>query len=455
LKFKTVLLSTLLLSSLQAADDFKSWFSDGVASGNVKYYYIETDKDNGAGTTTSAHANSVGGQLSYKTANLYGLELGATAMSTNPFALPNSVDTSIIGRDNGVRSGQGPSGQIAQQGFTVLGEAYIKYSRDFFNIWYGRQVLRTPLIDAKEVRMLPSAVQGTMAKAAFENGITIEAGYLDRFKQRTSNEFVNIIKHALGANTQAVTGSNAGYVAPISVSYDANGVTAHLYDYYAADFMNSVFGDVVFKNKLDENMEYSVGAQIIKQDSIGTADTNLAQAGSLTGGQKIDVTSFGLKGSFNYNESGLYAAYTNVSRNNNAHDSMVLPWDGTPLYTNMITSNDLFQSNYGKALNADSAYIGGTQGLKLAYSQGFDFSGVEGFMTTLAWAQYSNSRTGFDKNQQDINAVIQYKYDKELTVQLKGIWVDNNTGVNELGVVTQLDSLTQYRVIANYKFKTN
>ena len=444
----------LLASSLYSADSLESWFSEGTTTGNIKYYYIETNKDDGAGTTSSAHANSVGGKLSYKTAKLYGLELGATAMTTNPFALPSKVDTSIIGRDNGVRLAGNASGQIAQQGFTVLGESYVKYSRDFFDIWYGRQVIKTPLIDAKVVRMLPSAVQGTMATAAFDNGIKVEVGYLDRFKQRTSSEFVNIIEHALGTNTEAITGHSAGYVVPVSLAYDKNGVKAHVYDYYAEDFMNSIFVDAVYKNSVNDGMKYCFGAQFMKQDSIGNTDTNLAQTSSVTGGKTIDVTGFGLKASLGFDESKFYAAYTNILENSGAHDSLVLPWDGTPLYTNMITSNDLFQSNYGKALNADSAYIGGTQGFKLAYTQGFDFTNVKGLKTMLAFAQYSNGRTGFDKDQQDINAVISYGV-HNFSLALKGIWVSNNTSINPTGTVSQLDALTQYRVIANYKFKTN
>ena len=115
-------------SLLGAADDLASWFAEGTLYGNVKYYYIETDKDDGAGTTTSAHANAVGGQLGYETAPLYGLQLGATFMTTNPFALPEAVDTSIIGKDNGVRGGD------PEAGFAVLGEAYLQYRRggDYF-----------------------------------------------------------------------------------------------------------------------------------------------------------------------------------------------------------------------------------------------------------------------------------------------------------------------------------
>lgn len=437
--------SALCASVLSADSAIANWFADGKAYGNIKYYYIETDKDSGAGMTSSAHANSVGGQLGYMTGSLYGLKLGATFMTTNPFALPNVVDTSIVGKDNGVRGGD------PKKGFSVLGEAFVQYERDFFTLWYGRKKLDTPLINTKEVRMLPSTVQGTMADAAF-GAWHLDAGYLDRFKQRTSDDFINIVEHALGDDTQAVTGHTAGYVIPLSVTYDDKALQLQAFDYYSPDFMNSIYLGAEYRFMFTSSgAKLCVGAQYIAQNSVGNADDNLAQGASITGGEKLNASAFGLKASLSHHEGTLYAAYTNVPRSEGDHDSLVLPWDGTPLFTNMITSNDLFQSLYGHAFNADSAYIGGTQGVKLAYAQGFDFTGITGIKATISWAQFSNSRAGFEKDQQDVNAVLGYKQGA-FSLALKGIWVSHNTSVDKTGSVTQLDRLTQYRVIANYKF---
>ena len=443
MKKSLIVLSIAAAMTLNAASTVASAFAEGKGYGNIKYYYIETDKDNGAGTTSSAHANTVGGQLGYETAELYGLKLGATFMTTNPFALPNVVDTSIIGKDNGVRGGD------AKQGFSVLGEAYMAYRRDFFSLWYGRKKVNTPLIHTKEVRLLPSTVQGAMADASFAS-VHIDAGYLDRFKQRTSDDFTNIVEHALGSDTEIVTGHSAGYVVPVSVVYDDKALQVQAYDYYSPDFMNSVYLGAKYKFKA-AGFGFCFGAQYINQKSIGNADGNLAKNGSITGGKKLNANAFGLKAAMKQNETSLYAAYTDVLRSENDHDSLVLPWDGTPLFTNMITSNDLFQSLYGKAFQADSAYIGGTRGIKLAFAQGFDFTGFKGVKATVAWAQYSNSRKGYDKDQQDINAVLAYG-SGPFSLALKGIWVSNNTGMSKDGTVGQLDKLTQYRVIANYTF---
>lgn len=105
----------------------------------------------------------------------------------------------------------------------------------------------------------------------------------------------------------------------------------------------------------------NLALQYINQKSIGNADTNLAQAVSVTGGKKISVNAFGLKASTKISDASFLVAYTKVLKDNAKHDSVVLPWDGTPLFTDMITSNDLFQSLYGNALKADGNYIGGSQ----------------------------------------------------------------------------------------------
>jgi len=442
---KIIIGSLILFSSLQASDSIQSWFEEGTVKGNVKYYYIETKKDAGS-SHPSAHANSLGGQLSYTTGNWNGFETGATFMTTNGFALPNKVDTSILGRDNGVRTGN-PSD--AEDSFAVLGEAFLKYSYKDFSTLYGRKVIKTPLVHAKEVRMLPSAVQGLFVEYKLEPTTTIGTSYLTHFKQRTSDEFVNIIEHALGDNTKLVTGDNKGEVITADVVHKGDKISYKFYDYYADDFLNSLYLDVDFKNTLDNGISVHAAYQYINQRSIGNADDNLNEIGSLTGGNRISSNAFGFKFDVGYKESKFGVALSKVLSDNDRHDSLVLPWDGTPLFTNMITSNDLFQSNYGKALNADSIYIGGSAGVKLAYTQKYDFTGISGFKTVLSYLNVNNDK--FTNNQRDYNAVIAYGVG-DFSLALKGIWVRHNSSSDTQGTVSQIDKLTQYRVIANFKF---
>jgi len=441
-KLSLLMLSTALLANSEV-NTLSEVFSEATTSGNIKYYYIQTDKNHDSAADTSAHANSMGGQLSFDTASLYGVSAGVTFMTTNPFLLPDSVDTSIIAKDNGARGGD------ATDGFSVLGEAYLAYSYADFDFTFGRKVIKTPLIHAKVVRMLPSSVEGAFVSYNVNNKSSLGMAYLSRFKQRTSSLFTNIIEHALGNNTQAITGSTGGYLTMLDYQYKRDNISFKAYDYYAKDFMNSFYTDATYMMKIS-GKKVNVAAQYINQRSIGNADTNLAKATSITAGKKINVNAFGLKASTHIESAKFSLAYTKVLQDANKHDSLVLPWDGTPLFTNMITSNDLFQSIYGSALKADSIYIGGSQGIKIAYNQKFDSFGLNGFSTSLSYLNTSNSR--FTKDQHDYNVVLAYKHDKHFTLALKGIWVQNNSGADTTGTVSQLKLLTQYRVIANYKF---
>ena len=461
-KITMALASSLIAMSAFAATevtDLKSWFSEGQAHGNIKYYFIETQKMNSVSADFKAYANSIGGKLGYKTAKLYGFTMGATFMTTNPFALPDVVDTSIIGRDNAVQQGLPAGDPVAQEGFSVLGEAYLDYQYQGLDAWYGRRVEKTPLVNPKEVRMVPSSIEGGDISYSFENGIKIGGGYLDKFKQRTSSRFVNIVEHALGTDTELITGHKTGNVLPAYLEWRNAHHTVRLYNYYSKDFMNLTYFDAIHKHQVNKDLTWFAGLQGMHQHGIGHS-RGVMESNSAAYGGKINGRFFGLKAGATYEESSFLLAYTNVlGSRENEHNSLALPWDGTPLFTDMITSNDLFTSNYGKGLTSSGGYIAGTSGIKAGYTQRYDFTGVKGFKSVLSYAYYDNSN--FIEAQQDINLVLAYGI-SDFTLALKGIWVNNNAGnsaadadvkAGETGAsIVQIDKLHQYRVIANWKF---
>jgi len=446
LSMLAVLSSALLATS--EVNSFSEVFSEATTSGNIKYYYIQTDKDKSytSQPDTSAKANSIGGQIHFDTARLQGISAGITFMTTNPFLLnddPTKVDTSIIGKDNGARGGD------ATKGFSVLGEAHIDYVYGDLMLSYGRKVVKSPLMDAKEVRMLPSSFNGFYSSYTINKTHRVGFDYITEFKQRTSSEFINVVQHALGADTQAVTGSDGGYMLMANYNYKTKKTAINAYDCYAQDFINSIYVDGSYNTQLG-GKPLTLALQYINQKSIGKADTNLAQATSVTAGKTISVNAFALKAQTKIKSASFTFAYSKVLKSDAKHDSLVLAWDGTPLFTNMITSNDLFQSIYGNALKADSVYIGGSQGMKIAYKQNLKPLGLEHYSASFAFLNTSNSR--FAKDQRDYNVVLGYKPTKHFSLAFKGIWVQDNTSADKAGNISQLKLLSQYRVIANYKF---
>lgn len=447
---KVIIVSALCALSLQAADGLDTWFKEGSAHGNIRSYYIGTEKEGGNQADTSQHSNAIGGQLGYTTGSLYGLKLGATFMTTHPFALPQgagNVEQSTLARDNAKR----PGATVADgnKGFSVLGEAFAQYNRDNYEVWYGRKVIETPLIDAKDVRVIPSSVEGGMASVKVSPSVEISGGFIDKFKQRNSNYFDDIILHALGANTQTITGHNGGYVLPVSIVYTKGALNARAYDYYAPDFMNSVYADATFKNQLDTAWSYSGSVQGIRQDGIGNANSTAAKA--VMGGE-INAQALGAKLTLTHQDTTFLAAWSHVFSSGTDHDSLVLPWDGTPLYTNMLTANNLFGSDYGQGLTSDTAYIGGTTGVKIGMTQKLDFTGITGMSAGVSYAHYDGGRFNLGA-EEDVNVELLYGIGK-LSLAAKGIWVSNNTVMadNSHGTAKVNADFTQYRAFANYKF---
>lgn len=322
----TMHLSLLTALSLQGAESLNRWFEEGKIHGNIKYYYINTHKEGNA-PSSSQHANALGGQLGYSTGSLDGLKLRTTFMTTKPFVVPGnaaSVEQSIIAQDNAKLPGSVSAD--GNNGFSVLGEGFVLYNRSNYEFWYGRRVIETPLIDAKEVRLLPSAVQGGIGSVKLSDSIELGLGYVDCFKQRTSDKFINIVEHAFGVNTYAITGDTEGGVFPLSMAYKHGSMMGRIYDYYAPDFMNSIYGDLLYTSKLSEEFSYTVAGQLIIQDSVGNASSTAAQ--TIMGGE-INTQAVGGKVSLNYRESTLLVAYSHVSSSCGDHDSTALGRDTT------------------------------------------------------------------------------------------------------------------------------
>lgn len=435
----------MFYQQLFSATDLESWIKNGKFSGNARYYYIKTINDNNS-QKTSSYANAIGANVKYQTSSLHGLKLSTSLMGTTPIELPQNIDSSILGKYNGVRSGIKSN---ERDGFIVLGEAYADYTNNFFDVWYGAREYKTPLINIKDVRMLPSTVQGGEITLKPHNTTTFSLGYLHKFKQRTSSSYVNILKHALGDDTKIITGSERGYILPVGLHVKIDKFSFRLYDYYADEFLNSIYFDAHVKSKINSKNKYSLGFQYLNQKSIGSADDYFKANPLYAGGSAIKAQAYGVKASYTFHDSTFGIAYSNVKNNSNYHDSLVLPWDGTPLFTNTLTSSNLFQSLYAKGLRSDSIYIGGSKGIKLSYAQKYNFTGLKGFSTKLFYLRVKNDE--FTKQQQDINAIVTYKLN-DFSISLRGIWVKEKSSASKDEIITQTDNFSQYRIIVNYYF---
>jgi imipenem/basic amino acid-specific outer membrane pore len=448
----TSVLAVGLLNSVNVygADDISSMFSEGKVSGQIREFSISRSLDytNPATKDYTRTAHAVGGKLKYETADLMGVSLGTAFYTTNGFGLGGNkatnteVDPTLLGKDN--------------DGYSILGEAYLQYKYGNTTFKGGRQKLDTPLAGSDDARMLPNLfeayvlsntditnttliaahvtkfAQGTFGRAYTSGIISATAGYSATDAKNQVGDFVNMGDYAIGTTTDGVT---AG-----AVIYKLNDyVSAQVWDYYAYNILNAVYGQVDLKWNclISDAIHPFLSAQVINEDEIGD---------KLLG--KIDGTywagKFGAKvGSFT-----AYVAYSETSKNNAADiagsnigtaNAIISPWGGMPAYTQgMVTRHQ---------------FLAGTKATKVAASYNFKDLGAN-ITTTAYYASFdmdANSGYGIARTATEPGFDIIYNdaIIKNLQLRLRGNFprkfAESSTTSGSLG-------WDEYRFIANYNF---
>lgn len=408
----------------------KEMHIDGV----IEVYNIGTYKQSGDTRTLDADALSFGGQLGVTTADFHGWYGAVDFMTTNGLFInsdPSRVDGSVL--SNNVWQQSGKAADKANN-ITIIGEAYVGFHDKTKDLKVGRQKYESPLASTKEVRELPSTFSG-VAAAYKSGGLTFGLAAFDSFKQRTSDAFYNILEHALGVNTELLTGHKEGELLTSKLIYKNKRSTFSLHEYYMEDFMNSVY--VGYERKIGTT---KLELQGLHQQSIGYFSTALEQGlvNSKNYEEGLFVSSVGAKVTFGSKKDSFILATTYTGSKKNAYSDIVTAFDGTPLFTDSITGNNLFRSWYGNALSSDSGYTADTLSFKAAYKHKLSAK----VNSMFAVARFDQALGGVA--QTDINAVLSWKtHGWDLAAKAIYVFDDAQVAGNKL---------QQYRLIATYKF---
>lgn len=446
----SVLAAGLLCSvNANAADDFNSMFSDGKVSGQIREFSISRSIEYSDPATKdyTRTANAIGGYLKYETADLMGLSLGAAFYTTNGFGLGGNkannseVDPTLLGKDN--------------DGYSILGEAYLQYKLGNTTFKGGRQKLNTPLAGADDARMLPNLfegyvlsntdiphttliaahinkfAQGTFGRA-YSNGIlSATSGYSGADAKNQVGDFVNMGNYAVGKATDGVT---AGAVIFNPNKY----VKAQVWDYHAYDILNAIYGQIDLKWNclISDAVHPFLSGQFIKEDEIG--DKLLNQLG---GDGKIDSTYWAAKLGFKVAGLTIYGAYSETSSNSATDASyanaIISPWGGMPAFTQGMVTRHQFLAGT-KATKAVISYNFKDLGANItttAYYTSFDMDANSGY-----GIKRTATEPGFDIIYND--AII-----KNLQLRLRGNFPRKfaESASGDVG-------WDEYRFIVNYNF---
>lgn len=144
-------LFTITLLSLSTGTVFADNSNDSGIFGQIRGGYVNLDDNAGSKTDTL----SIGGKLGYKTRTYKGLSAGATFYTSNP--LGSLDDEGLFLDSNG-------------DGYSILGEAFVKAELGNTSIKLGRQEIDTPFADTDDIGMVPNTFEGlVVSNNSFSN----------------------------------------------------------------------------------------------------------------------------------------------------------------------------------------------------------------------------------------------------------------------------------------------
>jgi hypothetical protein len=430
--FATALLGA---ANVQGAEDLSTMFSEGKTSGQIRMFHINRDDNT---KKDRQIATAIGGHLKFETAAYEGLNFGAAFYTTN--RIFSGLEKDVMGPNASLLANDGSS-------YSILGEAYVQYAISNTVLKGGRQKLDTPLAGSDDARMLPNLFEAYLLINKDIPDTTLIAGHVTKFAPGTfANQYAGGILGVTSGYT-AVAANNAAYqgeftnmgtwaidkktdgVSVVSATYTGvENLKLQLWDYYAHDILNAVYGEANFSWKclVTDAIKPSLSAQFIKEDDVG--DSLAGKVSSLYWGAKFDAK---------VSDFTLSLAYSQQSKADSAAENLkkstISPWGGMPAYTQgMVTRHQ---------------FIAGTDAAKVAANYNFKNVGANVNLTGY-YAEYDmddNSGLGTARTASEagFDAIYSPEAVKNLQLRLRGNFPRDYTNGRDWD---------EYRLIANYNF---
>ncbi|MDQ3562947.1 MAG: OprD family porin [Pseudomonadota bacterium] len=323
-----IITSLSIPTTALGAETLKEVISEGKVSGAVRSYYNFRDFD----TKPDTSAFALGGHLHAETAPLYGATVGGT------FYMSDDVGTRD--EDPARRNTNLPDDAY------VFGEAYFQY-RGFDTVFgIGRQKIDTPLANPSDAFMIPITFETISLSNTSIKNLTVSAYYLDRIKNRPSDEFVNVGRFTTDRLGMAKS-SNRG-TGIMGAVYSAKSMKLQGWGYFFPDLFHVAYLQADYSFPQVWGVTPDLAAQYIYEGNSG--DDFLGD---------VDVNGFGVKISGKRGPFGLLFAYNHVVSEGGAfrNGAVLAPFSFAtgPLFTNSMVET-LENSDAGDAFRVALDY---------------------------------------------------------------------------------------------------
>ncbi len=334
--------------------------------------------------------SAIGGYLGYETAPWFNISIGATAYTGAPFfAANNPSDRRGLG---GLYEDDG-----GQDAYIALGEAYIKYQTDEHRAVAGRHEMPSyRFVSLSNVRMSPFTHEGITYENRSLDGFQFNLAYISRQKDRNAFDFEDMVRAArvktgcgaVDVNGDCIAGGKnliRGNYEPTDFNFSGNysgadkampfaavtfagaGLSLEGWDYYADDFVNTVYlyGQYTLM-PTGSDLALTLAAQYANQQDVG---------GHVAG--DVDTWLYGLKLQAYYQGMTVFTAYNEVSYNEDSYDggTIFVRW-GTPQMFNSFQVQD--------------SELAGTQSIGVGLQYDFGLKGIlPGVLMRVRYADYN------------------------------------------------------------------
>jgi hypothetical protein len=240
-----------------------------------------------------------------------------------------------------------------QHSFSVIGEAYGALKVFDQTLAGYRQLVNRPFINPIDNRMVPNTFEGYTLTGSADN-VSYTGGYLTKVKLRDLDSFKWMSDAAGG------TGPHRGvYYAGGTWDFVKNG-NVRLDDQYGEDVFNTFYVDGKYPIAIDDKTRLTLGAQYIRQKSVGAA-----QIGDFS------TDAVGVQAAIAQGPFDAFAAYTQTSRGFDTQN----PYGDHPsyLYLMQVAFNGAGEKAWGVGGNVRFATLG-VPGLSAGgvFAQGYD-----------------------------------------------------------------------------------
>jgi hypothetical protein len=234
---------------------------------------------------------AAGGWLAYQSGWLAdALNFGLVGYTSQPLWAPADADGTLL-----LAPGQ--------QGYSVLGQAYVSLKLLDQTLTGGRFEVNQPEVNLQDNRMTPNTFEGGRLSGQL-GGLRYFAGYLTAQKQRNATTFVDMATVA-GAPSDV---SSPMWLIGFSAE-PAKDQALRLSSYHVPNVLNSTYADGTWLTSLSEAYKLRLGAQAMVQNSTGSDALTGSAFSTWSGGVRTDLIAGAATATLAYNQTGRGAAY--------------------------------------------------------------------------------------------------------------------------------------------------